>query len=180
MNIPIMIGAGVELRSIPVSPNADYMAGSDGEIYSRTHYKGFGRKDFVDWYPLRGGRMKKGYRTVSLCHENQKVTKSVHRLVCMAFHGMPPTQSHQVRHLDGNPANNLPVNLTWGTQEENWQDRKAHGHGIEGEKHHSSKLMDTERDHIRWAVSRGLCSARAAARALGMSPASISNILHSK
>ena len=32
------------LKPIPVSPNDDYMAGSDGQIYSRTKYKGFGRK----------------------------------------------------------------------------------------------------------------------------------------
>jgi len=44
----------VILRPIPISPNADYMAGSDGQIYSRTRYKGFGRKEYVDWYPLSG------------------------------------------------------------------------------------------------------------------------------
>lgn len=87
------------------------MAGSDGQIYSRTKYKGFGRKVYVDWYPLRGHNNGKGYRTITLCHENKKVTKTAHRLVCMAFHGMPPTKAHQVRHLDGEPENNVPANL---------------------------------------------------------------------
>lgn len=164
---------GVELRPIPVSPNDDYMAGSDGEIYSRTRYAGFGRKERVDWYALKGARHSKGYRTVSLCHNNKRVTKAVHRLVCMAFHGMPPTKSHQVRHLDGTRDNNRPENLCWGTQRENWLDRKAHGRGCEGEKHHAAKLTDRERESLRWAISRGLCSQRHAARMLGMSQGAI-------
>ena len=85
----IMMANGIELRTIPVSPNYDYMGGSDGQIYSRTRYKGFGRKEYTDWYPLKGNKTKKGYLMVSLCHNNIKVTNHVHRLICMAFHGMP-------------------------------------------------------------------------------------------
>lgn len=167
----------VTLKPIPVSPNDDYMAGSDGQIYSQTKYAGFGRKERVDWYPLAGHVTQKGYLSVSLCHENKKITKSVHRLVCMAFHGMPPKSSTQVRHLDGNPANNRPENLAWGTQYENWQDRKAHGRGCEGEKHHAAKMTDAEREHLRWAIRVGLCSQKHAARVLGMSPSSIQGIV---
>ena len=170
------LSSGVELRPIPVSPNDDYMAGSDGEIYSRTKYAGFGRKNYVAWYALKGSRHSKGYRTISLCHQNKQVTKSAHRLVCMAFHGLPPSRSHQVRHLDGTRDNNLPENLRWGTQAENWADRKAHGHGCEGEKHHAAKLSDAEREHIRWAVSKGLCSRRQVALAMGMSQSAISQV----
>lgn len=172
--------SGVTLKPIPVAPNSDYMAGSDGQIYSRTRYAGFGRKVLVDWYPLAGHRTKKGYRSITMCHENVKVTKNVHRLVCMAFHGMPEVATHQVRHLDGNRENNVPENLCWGTQEENWQDRIAHGNGIAGEKHHAAKLTDKERSHVRWAINNGLCSQRHAARVLGMSQAAMYAIVHSK
>src|SRR5690349_17026518 len=112
----IQLDNGVRLSPIPVSPNSDYMAGTDGNIYSRTKYAGFGRKEIVDWYPLAGHSTKKGYQTVSLCHNNVKITKSVHRLICMTFHGMPSSKTMQVRHLDGDPANNRPENLAWGTQ----------------------------------------------------------------
>jgi hypothetical protein len=155
------------------------MAGDDGRIYSRTHYKGFGRKVYVDWYPLAGHKSAKGYLHISLCHKNKKVTKSVHRMICMAFHGMPPFPTAQVRHLDGTPANCRPDNLCWGTQIENWQDRKAHGHGIDGEKHPMAKLTDAERDHLRWAFKVGLCSQRHAARVLGMSQAAMSALVTS-
>lgn len=170
---------GIELRPIPVSPNDCYMAGSDGNIYSCTRYAGFGRKERCDWYALTPARGKRNYASVSLCHENKRVTKNIHRLVCMAFHGMPPSPQHQVRHLDGNPANNAPGNLAWGTQSENWQDRKAHGHGIDGERHHCSKLTDIERSHIRWVVARGMCSRRHVARVLGMSFSAVQSICES-
>jgi hypothetical protein len=164
------------LLPIPVSPNDDYRAGSDGQIYSCTKYAGFGRKHRVPWYPLKAHPNKRGYPLVSLCHENKKVTKTVHRLVCMAFHGMPPQPSLQARHLDGNPANNRPENLAWGSQYENWEDRKAHGRGCEGEKHPASKLTDKEREHIQWALEKGLCSIRHAAKMLGMSQRAIQRV----
>jgi len=172
----IKTAEGVELRSIPVAPNDDYMAGSDGRIYSRTRYKGFGKKEYTDWYPLEGHTTRKGYLRVSMCHENVKTTKSVHRLVCMAFHGAPSAPTLQVRHLDGNPDNNRPKNLAWGTQEENWQDRRSHGRVALGEKHHAAKLADAEREHLRWALRKGLCSQRHAARMLGMSQSAVQEI----
>jgi len=172
----LTLTSGVVLKSIPIAPNDDYMAGSDGRVYSRTKYAGFGRKALVEWYPLAGHMTPKGYRSVSMCHNNVKVTRHVHRLICMAFHGMPRMKSLQVRHLDGNPGNNVPDNLRWGTQEENWMDREAHGRGIKGEKHHASKLTNLERSHIRWVVMKGIASQRNVARVLGMSQASISAI----
>lgn len=177
--MPIILDNGVELRLIPDSPNDDYMAGTDGNVYSRTRYKGFGRKEYVDWYPLKGHVDKrKGYRRISLCHDNVKVTKTVHSLICAAFHGPAPSRVHQVRHLDGVPANCKPGNLEWGTQIENWKDREAHGRGIKGEKHHESKFTNQERAHIKWAVQKRLCSMRDAARILGVSFTAIRGICH--
>lgn len=43
----------------------------------------------------------------------------VHRIVCSAFHGQPPTDSHVVDHIDTNRANNRPDNLRWVTRLEN-------------------------------------------------------------
>jgi len=171
---------GVVLKPIPISPNSDYMAGSDGRIYSRTKYAGFGVKVKTDWYPLVGYENNKGYRIVSMCHKSKKVSAQVHRLICMAFHGTPQTKTLQVRHLDGNPSNNTPENLAWGTQAQNWADRKLHGRGIDGEKHPMSKLTDAEREHIRWAIQKGLCSQRHAARALGMSQRAIWGVCKTK
>src|SRR5690606_33601502 len=100
-----------------------------------------------------------------------------HSLVCEAFYGKAPLTGAQVRHLDGDTENSLPGNLAWGTQAENWRDRSCHGHGIEGEKHHASKLSNAERAHVRWAIERGLCSQRHAARTLGMSQSAIGQMM---
>jgi hypothetical protein len=43
----------------------------------------------------------------------------VHRLVCEAFHGKPPSGKSVVIHIDENALNNRPENLRWGTQKEN-------------------------------------------------------------
>jgi len=172
----IKLPSGVTLRPIPSAPNVDYMAGSDGQVYSQTRYAGFGKKIKTDWYPLSGHRTAKGYRSITMSHESQRRTRNVHRLICEAFHGQPQRKSLQVRHLDGNPDNNAPPNLAWGTQEENWQDRRAHGRVALGEKHHAAKLTDAERTHLAWAIARGLCSQRHAARMLGMSQSAIQEI----
>lgn len=59
----------------------------------------------------------------------------VHRLVCEAFHGSPPTLNGRgavCMHVDENAANNRADNLKWGTQKENlnapgFVDYRSHG-----------------------------------------------------
>ena len=46
-------------------------------------------------------------------------TKVAARLVCLAFHGPPPSPRHEVMHRDENSLNNRPANLAWGTRREN-------------------------------------------------------------
>ena len=43
----------------------------------------------------------------------------VHRLVAMAFNGLPPTEKHTVNHKDGNRYNNNADNLEWLTLADN-------------------------------------------------------------
>ena len=176
----IQLESGVLLKPIPVSLNDDYMAGSDGNVYSRIKFRGFGRTEYTDWYPLKGARNMKGYYIISLCHKNTKVTKTVHSLICMSFHGQKAKASLQVRHLDGNKNNNRPENLKWGTQLENYQDMVAHGTLCKGEKHWASRLTDKERSALRWALDPGLCSQNNAAKILGMAESSIREIANSK
>lgn len=46
---------------------------------------------------------------------------SIHQLVCLAFHGFPPSRiiQYEVNHKDGNKHNNIPSNLEWVTRSEN-------------------------------------------------------------
>jgi hypothetical protein len=75
-----------------------------------------------------GGLNEKGYRLVSLFagSKSTRRTQAVHALVLSAFVG-PRPEGQQVRHLDGNPANNSLANLAYGTAAENKQDAIRHG-----------------------------------------------------
>ena len=110
-----------QLLPIESAPNDHYRAGSDGHIYCRTKYLGFGRKAVVAWYRLDGHVTAKGYINISMSHDGMKVTRAVHRLVCLAFHGSPPSGKTVVRHLDGDLTNNVPTNLAWASAAEIWQ-----------------------------------------------------------
>jgi hypothetical protein len=55
----------------------------------------------------------------------------VHRIVCVAFHGPPPSNQHVVDHIDTNRANNRPENLRWLTRLENALLNEITAHRIE-------------------------------------------------
>lgn len=46
-------------------------------------------------------------------------TTYIHRLIALAFHGVPPDGNTDVHHIDGNPRNNLPGNLMWCSHQYN-------------------------------------------------------------
>ena len=75
---------------------------------------------------------------------------AIHRAVLAAFAG-PCPQGCEVRHLDGNPANNLLENLSYGTRAENIADAKRHGTFPIHKKRPGAKL--TEADAIAIASS---------------------------
>lgn len=67
-----------------------------------------------------------GYLSVHLHSAGKRrALARVHRIVAEAFHGT--SDLPLVRHLDGNPKNNRPENLAWGTPAENAADRVRHG-----------------------------------------------------
>lgn len=65
------------------------------------------------------GKTVKGYRLVTLMKHGVRKEVAVHRLVCIAFHGEPPSHELQVNHKDGQKSNNAESNLEWVTPSEN-------------------------------------------------------------
>ena len=53
--------------------------------------------------------------------------KRLHRLICEAFHGLPPKGKNEVRHLNGVKTDNRPGNIIWGSRAENIEDSRRHG-----------------------------------------------------
>jgi hypothetical protein len=78
-------------------------------------------------------------------------TVTVHRLICAAFHGPPPTPSHQTAHSDGDRGNNIASNLRWATIRENWVDRVKHGTHRNGAKINTVRLSKEQVIEIRRA-----------------------------
>lgn len=60
-----------------------------------------------------------GYMFVTLRKDGRSKMKAVHRLVCMAFNGLPESKSMQVDHINMNRSDNRPENLEWVTEKEN-------------------------------------------------------------
>lgn len=98
---------------------------------------------------LRATTDKDGYKIVTLCLDGETRTFKVHQLVCAAFVGPCPEDCDQVRHFDGNPANNVPGNLFWGTAQANAEDRKRHGRTPRGEKSYRAKLTNAQAKKLR-------------------------------
>lgn len=94
-----------------------YLADDDGCIYSTRSGQLLKLK----------GRMHKGYLTVFAKRDGRQHKVPVHQLVLAAFEGERPSSGHEGRHLDGNPLNNAPSNLAWGTRTENVADAIKHG-----------------------------------------------------
>ena len=86
-----------------------YKVSNLGEIKSK--HKG-------KWIKLKCSKSAGCYRKVTLCRNDKKEVKLVHRLVADTF--IPnPNNLPCVNHKDENPSNNMVINLEWCTQKYN-------------------------------------------------------------
>ncbi len=124
-----------EWRRIP-GVDSRYVVSDDGRV--------IGPKGTV----LRPCADRHGYRSVRVHSVNGSASSfRVHRLVMLAFVGPRPL-GMQVRHRDGNPANNAVANLCYGTPRENAADKIAHGREVLGEQRWSAKLTEADARRI--------------------------------
>lgn len=95
-----------------------------------------------------------GYRRVTLKTAQGKCQRYVHRLVAEAFIGDRP-EGMEVNHIDGNKANNTPVNLEYVTHAENV--RHAHETGLckRGEQAGTSKYTEKQVRRAHELVASG-------------------------
>lgn len=64
-------------------------------------------------------RIKKGYAKTMLTTPNGRKDFLVHRLIAMAWIGLPEGDKNEINHKDGDKLNNVPSNLEWVTRSEN-------------------------------------------------------------
>lgn len=111
--------SGLEFRPIPRAPG--YFATNTGEVITLSGWRG---REIQAVSTVMSG--VKRYPAVRVMVDGRRRTFNAHVLIAEAFHG-PRPDGMQVRHLDGDPTNNRPDNLRWGTAKENSADRIAHG-----------------------------------------------------
>lgn len=85
-----------------------YVFHEDGRIFSQRNNKFL----VVFVHPL-------GYQILRLKHANGKIVNAkVHRLICTAFHGPPPSDQHTPDHINRIRADNRSSNLRWASKRE--------------------------------------------------------------
>jgi NUMOD4 motif/HNH endonuclease len=100
-----------------------YTVSTQGRVFSIRAGK------FLKQFPQKDRLPSRRYMRVSLRAGGIRKQFSVHRLVLMAFRGLP-REGQQTRHLDGSPRNNAVYNLVYGTRAEDFADRLRHGRGL--------------------------------------------------
>lgn len=136
-----------------IAESFGYEVTTNGDVYStKRHFVVYGKSENTQIRDkkLRQNVDNNGYMVVSILfvrdgEKNKMSTKSVHRLVAMAF--LPnPLNKPQVNHIDGDKSNNNLSNLEWSTASENV--RHAYEHnlmcGRQGEDHHLAKLTNQQ------------------------------------
>ena len=119
------------------------------------------RVDDGTWqvYGPRGllkGHKKHGRKYFNLVQSSgQSHHTQLGRIVLLATVGPPPTQAGQCCHIDGDPENNDPSNLRWGTAKDNAADRERHGRTVRGERSTRSVLAEEQVRAIRAEYQRG-------------------------
>jgi hypothetical protein len=120
-----------------------------------------------------------GYLTVGLNRAGKRTTRTVHRLVCRAFHGEQPNPLHnEVGHLDGNRTNARADNLKWVSKRENHSHRRLHGTAHIGSAHPRALLSEADVTKICQLLM--VRSARSVADQFGVSSSAIEDIRSGK
>ena len=161
----------------PIPTLSPYFASNLGRIAKKIPHK----TDTIMWT-----RVQKGYERLLLTVEaNVRKDFLVHRLVAMAFHGLPTPDRKEVNHIDGNKTNNIPENLEWVSRSENlrhyYHQLNGMDHRPRGDKQWQAKFTDEDVRLIRQMRHDGASTMQIRDR-LGkpVTATNICNIIHGR
>lgn len=167
----------------PIPDHAGYEASSMGRIRSVTRLESDGRGGqrirygkILTEHPARPPRLP--YLRVGMQVGGRLVTRSVGRLVCLAFHGRPADGLHAA-HLDNDCQNNRPENLAWVSPAENLSHQLIFGTRPLGSQKKLAKLNEDLVRKIR-SMARPDFRARKIALALGLGTGAVHGVLVGK
>lgn len=111
---------------------------------------------------------------------HKSCNRLVHKLVCMAFHGLPSNLKMEVNHIDGNHHNNRSNNLEWSTRRENYNHSiitgLKHDSGWENSRAKLTRLQALLACELR----NKNCSLKEIAKLFNVHPATIGYIVRHK
>jgi hypothetical protein len=163
-----------------------------GEVRSLIQYPGYVFSSTGDawscWNQANPAQMTPLYyrlnaRTAVNNHLTVKLFKKahwLHRLILEAFQG-PCPEGLECLHGDGDPTNNEPSNLRWGTRSENMHDRNLHGKfkPARGSKHGSALITENDVKAILALRAQGVVC-RVIAEKFGISRSTVNNIVNGR
>lgn len=153
-----------EYRSWPGDPR--YLAGDDGSVVGPR-----GRA-------LKAWITDTGYKQIHTCTGGVRLARTVHIMVCEAWHGVRP-DGMEVAHDNGDRMDCRPANLSWKTRSDNHADKIRHGTAQRGETANNRKLTEPQVRDIRARHAAGQ-SCYVIARDIKMSLSNISRIVQRK
>lgn len=159
---------GKPVDGIAIKAYCDKKCRQNACYYRRIGRPREGERTLAEMAPDVGDQ---GHLRVMLYKNGKGCRELVHRLVLTTFN-RKPVGDEQSCHRNGDPSINALPNLRWGTQADNWEDRKRHGN------HRSyQKLSQTDVDKVLLRGSVGE-SAHSIAREFPVSETQVRNILN--
>jgi hypothetical protein len=135
-NTPILKSPGIE-EWRPIPNENSYEASSAGRI-----------RNIKTGRILKQWPMQCNSKAYIRCSLGRNRKGWVHRLVCAAFHGPPPSGQNYACHVpNSDPADNRACNLAWGTR--NWNESHKDGQAM-------CECKDKAADHVD---CNGYCTA---------------------
>lgn len=159
-----------EWRTIPLFP--EYVASNMGRIRRIKHAQTWNAGVI-----LRPSVTYQGYHVVSIHSNHKRCQQKVHRLVLMAFSGVPSV-GIQGNHLNGNKGDNRLVNLEWETPQGNTQHAQRTGlrRSQEGLNNNAASLTAETIQQIINLRASGM-SCRAIGKQLGVGGWTVSRLM---
>jgi hypothetical protein len=152
----------------PVKGEPDYEVSSTGRVRCVAVRRYLKPGDIVSSHVGNNG-----YVSVSL----NQWPRTVHRLVCAAFHGDAPPNRREVAHNNGRKTDNRAENLRWASRVENCADVKIHGteNAPKGQAHGRAVLTEEQAKDALRRVRSGETQ-KAVAQSLGVARTTVNAI----
>lgn len=129
-------------------PDAAESSGEEWRTYRNTGYfvSNHGHVRSPSGEVLAHRLNQEGYDRACLRYGSEEEDVYVHRMVCIAFNGEPPTPEHEADHINKIRNDNVPKNLQWVTKEESLANREM----ARGEANGRAKLTEDDIRRIRF------------------------------